>query len=97
MLATENQSSIILVILLVMSVMPVVSFFGHVFTKEGRESLKINPLLMIYYFLIFPFYSYCFWIKPTLLNDYFGLDFIYRSMLYGVFCCVPILGKDPPV
>lgn len=82
-------------ILIALSIIPVISFFGHFFTKDGRELLKINPFMILYYIIFFT-YAYFFWMYPGLIYDFLGINGIYQKMIYGSLCVIPMLERGIP-
>lgn len=75
------------------SLMPVVSFFGHIFTSEGRKSLKEMPLLVVYFLLFFPF-AYMFWFDLETLQLYMGMQPIWIKVIYVISTFAPLLNTD---
>ena len=93
MLAIGNYEWLIVVILGFATIIPVISVFGKIFTRDGRDSLAAHPI-MILYFIIFFTYAYYFWYSPLLIEDYIGIGEIYRKLVYGALCFVPFMEKE---
>ena len=95
MLAIGNYSWLVILLLALFSIVPVISFFGKIFTRYGRDTFLANPLLFIY-FVTFGVYAYFFWTSPILIYDYVGLNGIYQKLLYAALCMVPFFERDIP-
>ncbi len=95
MLTIKNADIYIFYLTLVMSVVPVIFIFGNVFTSEGRNNMKINPMIPIY-FLLFIAYAYMFWVNPEPLQIYLHMSYRIRVLIYTFFCFIPLLRRDLP-
>jgi hypothetical protein len=95
MFATGNVTTIWLYALMIISLFPIMSCLGHIFTSEGRATLRANPFMGLYYLIFFTF-AYFFWLYPNLIHDYIGIGIIFQKVLYASLCIVPILEKGLP-
>lgn len=95
MLATGNVYNITHYCLMALSILPLIAFFGAVFTRDGREALKINPFMIFYYIIFFTF-AYFFWTNPVAIFEYININYLYQKILYAALCIVPILEKGIP-
>jgi hypothetical protein len=95
---TENISNFtifLFFLLIFLTIIPALSMFGHIFTREGRENLKLNPFLGVYY-IIFIIYAVCYWFFPYYITAFTGMGEFWKKFLYGALCLVPILEKSLP-
>lgn len=83
----------IVAIVIIVSAFPVISFFGYIFTEDGRKALKDSTIMIIYYIIFIPF-ALLFWLDMGLLRDYLHTSIFWTQMIYIVLCLAPILDKD---
>ena len=83
----------ILAITIFATLFPVISFFGHLFTSDGRKSMKENPTVIIYFLFFFPI-AYLYWFDLALLKQYLHIDKIYIDFLYIGACFATFLKTD---
>ncbi len=95
MLAIGNYGNLMFFVMIGLSILPILSFFGHIFTSNGREAIRANPFLGLYYIIFFVF-AYFFWIEPILIYEYLGIKYTYQMLIYGSLAIVPILEKGLP-
>lgn len=75
------------------SFFPVISFFGHIFTDDGRKALMGHKWIIIYFILFFGF-AYAFWFEIETLKQYIHLEDLWIKIIYIVFCFGPMLETD---
>ncbi len=95
MLATGNVYQVTHYALMALTILPLISFFGAVLTREGRAGLRANPFMLLYYIIFFTF-AYYFWTSPLLIFQYTGINYLYQKLLYGALAIIPILEKGLP-
>jgi hypothetical protein len=91
----EGSDLILLYLLLALSLVPALSLIGHIFTNDGREYIKVNPFMGLY-FIVFFVFAYFFWFHPRVFIDYLGLEFKIRALLYGALSLVPFFESELP-
>jgi hypothetical protein len=75
------------------SLFPVISFFGSIFTVDGRRSIASNKWIILYYLIFFPF-AYLFWVDRGVIIQYSHIGDLWVKILYIVLCFAPILKTD---
>ncbi|HCR85186.1 MAG TPA: hypothetical protein DIV86_00755 [Alphaproteobacteria bacterium] len=73
-----------------LTLLPLVSFFGHIFSEEGRKSLWENKLLMMYFILFFPF-AYFYWFDQETIALYTGISGLGLKLTYAIATFAPLL------
>jgi hypothetical protein len=82
------------VFIIFLTIIPLMSFFGHLASEEGRANLKASGLLMAYFPLYFG-YFYLFWFRPDLVELVTGFARNGQMILYGILCCAPFIKSEP--
>jgi hypothetical protein len=95
MLAIGNTYNVAHYALMALSILPLISFFGTIFTHDGRAGIRANPFIVFYYIIFFTF-AYFFWTSPLTIYQYIGLNYLHQKLIYGALCIVPILEKGLP-
>ncbi len=88
----KNWSFILSVIV---SIVPVLSLIGHIFTSDGRRSFKETPTVILY-FIIMGAYAYCYWFDREIIRTFLGLSSIWQFAVYVVLCLGIIIEKKIP-
>jgi hypothetical protein len=79
-----------------MTLVPLLFFLGHIFTKEGRDAVKENPFIAVY-FIIFFFAAYYFWFEPSTVLEYIHFGEIGLNVAYWIICLAAFFEKTAPM
>lgn len=79
----------------IVTIFPVISAISHIITKEGRDSLKDSPILILY-FILMPIYGYFYWFDSFKLEAFLGLNKMWQFFFYVVGCLGIIIEKKVP-
>lgn len=92
---TLGESVVIDYILMGITILPIISLGGFLFRSEDRLRMVENPLIPIYFIIIFG-YFFLYWFKPYILTDYVQLNMGLQMVIYGILALSPLFQSDLP-
>lgn len=79
----------------IVTIIPVLSLIGHIFTSEGRRNFKENPMIVLYFMIMIP-YFYFYWFDKEIIKTFLGFNELWQFAMYIVLCLGIIIEKKIP-